>query len=198
MADARWLIYILGSWLPAVRAWKKACTEAAEDAQSGTGSGSAVLVLPLFIPPPLPIAGNGLPAVVARPSGGAARIFDLIQDIKESDTYLEATGIDLGAIGPSKAPPDLASIQPVLKVRIVGNKIEIDWDWLGFSAFLDQCEIQVDRGAGWQVLTFDTTPGYTDSTPFPATLTRWKYRAIFRIDDAQVGQWSAEVSITVG
>ena len=31
-----------------------------------------------------------------------------------------------------------------------------------------------------------------------ATLTRWKYRAIYHLDDAQVGQWSAEVSVTVG
>ena len=33
------------------------------------------------------------------------------------------------------------------------------------------------------VLTYDTTPGYTDTTPFPATLTKWKYRAIYRVDD---------------
>lgn len=196
VADARWLIYILGSWLPAVRAWQKSCTEAAEAAQSGTDA--AVQVLPLFVAPPLPIAGNGLPAVVARLPGGLARIFDLIQDIKESDSYLEATGIDLGAVGAGKTPPDMATIQPVLKVRITGNKVEIDWGWDGNSAFLDQLEIQVDRGAGYQVLTFDTTPGYTDATPFPATPTKWKYRAIYRVDDQQVGQWSAEVSVTVG
>ena len=196
VADARWLIYILGSWLPAVRAWQKACTEAAEAAQSGTGS--ATQVLPVFIAPPLPIAGNGLPAVVARPPGGADRIFDLIQDIKESDTYTEAIGIDLRAVGAGKTPPDFATLAPVLKLKIVGNKVEIDWDWLGYSAFLDQCEIQVDRGQGYGVLTFDTTPGYTDSTPFPATPTKWKYRAIYRVDDHQVGQWSAEVSVNVG
>ena len=56
----------------------------------------------------------------------------------------------------------------------------------------------MDRGNGWQVLTFDTTPGYTDTAPFPATPTKWKYRAIYRVDDAQVGLWSAEVSVTVG
>ena len=42
----------------------------------------------------------------------------------------------------------------------------------------------------------DTTPGYTDTAPHPATLTRWKYRAIYHADDAQVGLWSAEVSVT--
>lgn len=53
-------------------------------------------------------------------------------------------------------------------------------------------------GNGWQILTFDTTPGYTDSTPFPATLTQWKYRSIFRVDDEQVGLWSPVESIAVG
>ncbi len=56
----------------------------------------------------------------------------------------------------------------------------------------------MDRGNGWQVLTFDNTPGYTDTTPLPATVTRWNYRAIFRVDDQQVGQWSAELSLAVG
>ena len=41
------------------------------------------------------------------------------------------------------------------------------------------------------------TPGYTDSTPFPATAALWKYKAIFRAGDQRVGQWSDEVSITV-
>lgn len=92
----------------------------------------------------------------------------------------------------------LATLQPVLKVSLAGNKVELNWGWQGNSAYLDQCEIQVDRGSGWQVLTFDTTPGYTDSIAFPAAPTKWKYRGIFRVDDQQVGQWSAEESVTVG
>ena len=196
IADARWLVYTLGSWLPAVRDWQKACTAAAEQAQSG--SGAAALVLPVFVPPALPAAAGGQPAVVARPPGALARIFDIIADVKASDTYTDAIGIDLGAIGAGKTPPDLSTLQPILKVKIVGNKVELDWDWGGNSAYLDQCEIQVDRGSGWQVLTFDTTPGYTDSTPFPATPTKWKYRAIYRVNDTQVGLWSADVSVSVG
>jgi hypothetical protein len=196
IADARWLVYTLGSWLPAVRDWQKACTAAAEQAQSGTGA--AALVLPLFVPPALPAAAGGQPAVVARPPGALDRIFDTVGDIKASDTYTDAIGIDLGVIGSAKTVPDLSTLQPVIKVSIAGNKVELDWNWGGNSAYLDQCEIQVDRGAGYQVLTFDTTPGYTDSTPFPATPTKWKYRAIYRVNDTQVGVWSAEVSVTVG
>ena len=49
-------------------------------------------------------------------------------------------------------------------------------------------EIQVDRGdgKGWVFLTYDTTP------------TKWKYRATYRVGDAQVGIWSNIVEIEVG
>ena len=59
-------------------------------------------------------------------------------------------------------------------------------------------EIQVDRGAGYSLLTYDTTPGYTDTTQFPASPAKWTYKAICRKGDSQVGQWSNPVSITVG
>jgi len=59
-------------------------------------------------------------------------------------------------------------------------------------------EIQVNRGAGWQLLTFDTTPGYIDTEPIPATPTKWEYRAIYRVNDQRIGQWSAVVSVIVG
>ena len=70
----------------------------------------------------------------------------------------------------------------------------------GDGAFLDMLEIQVDRvdTKGWIMLTYDTTPGYNDTAPLPATAAKWKYRAIYRVADARVGMWSDEVSITVG
>lgn len=75
----------------------------------------------------------------------------------------------------------------------------IKWGWGGYGRFLDSCEIQVDRadGKGFVLLTIDTTPGYTDTTPLPAALTRWSYRACYRANDAQAGLWSATTSITV-
>jgi hypothetical protein len=60
--------------------------------------------------------------------------------------------------------------------------VQMDRGWQGLVKPLDQCELQVDRAdaKGWVVLTFDTTP-------FPAALTKWKYRAIYRVDDPPVG-----------
>jgi hypothetical protein len=118
-------------------------------------------------------------------------LFDKITEFKENDNCGEALCADLRIHGSEEGAPDYAILAPKLTVTLNGNKVEIGWGWLGYGKFLDQCEIQVDRGTGYQVLTFDTTP-------FPVTLTQWKYRAIYRVDDAQVGQWSAEVSVTVG
>ena len=71
--------------------------------------------------------------------------------------------------------------------------MQVGWGWQGFSAFLDMLEIQVDRGdgKGWVFLTYDTTPNYTDTAPFPATPTKWKYRAIYRVGDARRRRASA-------
>lgn len=70
----------------------------------------------------------------------------------------------------------------------------------GTSAWLDACELQVDRGDGksYVPLCVDTTPNYTDTQAFPTAKTIWSYRAIYRVDDRQVGVWSMTVNVTVG
>src|SRR5439155_26621655 len=66
-----------------------------------------------------------------------------------------------------------------------GNQVIIDWGWQGQGAFLDMIELQVDRsgGQGYGFLANDTTPGYVDTMPFPATPTKWTYRGIYRVGD---------------
>jgi len=187
--DARWVMYVIGPWITAVRAWNLACTQAAKEAQTGTGG---MVALPVFTAPALP-AGT-----VACAEGALNRLFDLVAEIKENNGCGEAMCADLRLMGPESGAPDYALLAPELTLEINGNAVQIGWGWLGFGKWLDQCEIQVDRGQGWGLLTFDTTPGYTDTHAQPAAVTTWKYRAIFRVDDAQVGQWSAVVSIAVG
>ena len=197
IADARWIIYLLGSWYPAVKAWTKSCTEALALAQSPDGPN--VMALPVFTPPPLPAATpGGLPAVVPVAEGALDRIFKLVQVVKEADDYDASIGQDLGIIGAAATGPDLTTLQPVLKVSVTASGVRILWGWEGFGDWLDLCELQVDRGQGWETLLHDTDPNYTDSTPHPATLTKWKYRAIYRAGESRVGQWSAEVSVAVG
>ncbi len=110
--------------------------------------------------------------------------------------YNPAIGIALGIEGSDQAGPDLATIAPKLTVTLIGGHVEFDWGRQGFGANLDMIEIQVNRGAGYALLTCDTTPGYT--APLPAAPAKWSYKAIYRVGDSQTGQWSAETSVTVG
>ncbi len=48
------------------------------------------------------------------------------------------------------------------------------------------------------MLAIDTTPGYTDTAPFPSAPAKWSYQAIYRVADNRVGQWSNPVAIAVG
>jgi hypothetical protein len=113
-----------------------------------------------------------------------------------NDSILEVLGIQ----GPEQAGPDYATLAPVLQLSLSGGQVHVGWGWQGYGAFLDQIELQVDRadGKGWVLLAIDTTPGYTDTMPFPGTPTKWSYQAIYRVGDNRVGQWSSAVTIGVG
>jgi hypothetical protein len=150
-------------------------------------------------------AGQTVPALPpgfppAVPPGIVTRFRALVQRIKAANGYTVPMGQALGLEGAAQTGPDMALIQAILTLTLQGNAVLVGWGWQGFSAFLDMLEIQVDRGdgKGFVFLTYDTTPNYTDTFPLPATPTKWKYRAIYRVGDAQVGVWSNEVSITVG
>jgi hypothetical protein len=69
----------------------------------------------------------------------------------------------------------------------------------GWSAWLNSCDIQADRGdgKGFTLLTIDATPNHTDKQTFPAPLTKWTYQGNSRVDDCPAGLWSNPVSVTV-
>ncbi len=148
--------------------------------------------------PPAHTASDGLSAVVPQPAGALTRIFAAVKDMLESKNYLDSIGTDLRIVGTETAPPNLETVQPLFTVRIVSGQVFIDWNWGGLSDFLDMLQLQVNRGAGWVDLAYDTTPGYTDSNPFPTPPAVWKYRGQYRVGDDPVGVWSNEVSVTVG
>ena len=154
----------------------------------GTPPASGAPVAPVF------------PAVVAAVAPGIeARFRALVQLIKANPNYNETIGLALGIEGAQQTGPDLTTIQPLIAAMISGNHVNVKWGWGGNGAYLDICELQVDRGdgKGFVLLAFDTTPGYTDTQPFPAAPVTWTYRAIYRVGDSQVGQWSQPVSVTV-
>ena len=146
--------------------------------------------------PILPVFPTAVPAVAP---GVEARFRALVKQIKANSNYNSSIGEALGIEGAQQTGPDLTTLQPDISAAVNGNHVEIPWGWGGYAAFLDQCEIQVDRndGKGRVVLAIDTTPGYNDTQPLPATPTKWTYWAIYRIGDAQVGLWSKPVTVTV-
>jgi hypothetical protein len=147
--------------------------------------------------PVAPVFPAAVPAVAP---GIEARFRALVQSIKTNANYNEAIGQALGIEGAQQTGPDLTTIQPAIDAVISGNHVNVKWGWGGNSAYLDICEIQVDRGdgKGFVLLAYDTTPGYTDTQPFPVSAIKWIYRAIYRVGDSQVGLWSLPVSVTVG
>ncbi len=151
-------------------------------------------------PPPAgePMAPVFPTAVTAVALGVEVRFRALVKSIKAHPNYNDAIGQALGIEGPEQTGPDLSSVQPDITVTLSGNAVQIGWGWGGDRAFLDMIELQVDRGNGWTLLAYDTTPNYTDTTPLPATPGKWKYRAIYRVGDAQVGVWSNTVETMVG
>jgi hypothetical protein len=192
VSDAKWLMYLIINWLEAVRTYSKAATETLETAQ--TGKGDKFMTLPVLIPP-TPKNGE-----TPRTPGALRRIFEMAATVRGNPACTPAIRADLGLDGALESGPDPDTLRPVIAAQLTASGVRIDWNWQGWSKFLDQCEIQVDRGdgQGWRILTFDTTPGYLDTTAAPATHTRWKYRAIYHAGDATIGGWSAEASVSLG
>lgn len=191
VADCLWLIYLLQAWLPATRNWSQTGTNTLAEAQ--TGDGSTPMVLPVYAAPVLPESTTPV-----KP-GALTRILAQVQDIKNDGKCSDKDAGTLGIVGSDQAAPDYTTLQAVIGASIVGGQVVVKWNWSGFAAFLDGCEIQVDRGdgKGFVLLTVDTTPGYTDTQPFPAAKTVWTYRAIYQVNDARVGIWSQPVSLAV-
>jgi hypothetical protein len=192
LADCAWLEYLLTVWLPAERAFDQACTEALLTARAGTGAGA--MSLPTFNPPGPP---SGVSAVAP---GAQERILALVQALKRSGKCTETIALDLCIVGSATTGPDLTTLMPVLKAMVSGNAVHLKWGWQGKRVWLSTCEVQVDRGDGkaFGVLTMATRPGCVDKHPFPAERTLWSYKAVYRANDARVGQWSQTVSVAVG
>jgi hypothetical protein len=138
--------------------------------------------------------------VAAVVPGIEARFRALVQWLKVNPNYNAGIGQALGIEGAQHTAPELTTIQPVIGLKLDGGRVEVDWGLGGNSQFLDMIELRVDRGDvhGSVLLTHDTTPGYIDTAPFPATPIAWTYTGIYIVHDARVRQPSNPVNITVG
>lgn len=146
---------------------------------------------PLGAIPSAPALGTP-PAVVAADIFG--RITALVARTKTQPGYTPAIGEDLGIIG-AEETVDLDAMKPILTLTLPAGHPNIGWKKQG----MDALEIWVDRGAGFAFLAIDTVPDYLDTAPLPAAGSSavWKYKAIYRLRDEQVGHWSDVASVSV-
>lgn len=125
------------------------------------------------------------------------RLSMLVAAIKANKNYTEAIGKDLQLIG-AEIVKDPLNWKPVLSNKSSAGHPVIGWT-KGQAAAI---EIWADRSDGndFVFYTINTEPDTVDTTPLPpkGAGVNWKYKAIYRLHDEQVGQWSDVMSISVG
>lgn len=191
VADSRWIMHVLGSWLAQVRAFAPACTDAVREVMGGEGEDP--FVLPVFTPPALP-AG-----VAAVPPGALERIFALVQIIKNSAGYTEAIGTDLGIVGAEDTAENPAP-KFTLKVK---DAEECQCVRIGITRY-DHMGVHIESrrggpGAAWEFLTVATSRSYMDERPLlvAGQPEIREYRMRFWDDGAPNGPWTDVRKITV-
>ena len=132
-----------------------------------------------------------LPAVFDRAISIGNRILDHTK-------YTTADGTDIGIEVTPKAKRviDTKIAKPDIKLQLIdGGHPELVWKRNG----LDALEIWVDRGddRGFMFCEIDLKPNFTDEYNLPTKPELWRYKAIYRMDNKQVGKWSDIVSIAV-
>jgi hypothetical protein len=137
---------------------------------------------------------SAAPAVVS--AGIFPRIRKLAGRIKATPTYTEGIGEDLGIVGDEQVI-DIPNLKPMLTSRLDVGRPMIIW----FKGPADSINIYVDRkdGKGFVYLATDSQPDYLDTFPMPDDVPAvvWDYKAIYRIGDDPVGQFSEPISVTV-
>lgn len=141
-----------------------------------------------------PAANLSAPVPTVQP-GIIPRVTALIARIKTARNYTEAIGQDLSIVGSTQVvDPD--GWKPIIDIAIKAGRPVIQWT----KGDADSIEIWADRGddKGLSFHTITTDPAYIDANPAPSTSALWKYKAIYRLRDAQVGSWSDVISVAVG
>ena len=185
-----WFDWSLNS-LGHIRDRSRSYTQFCDALAYGDGASGNLTPPQPFVLPDQPESGGNPIVPVAD---GFALVGSLVTRIKSHLAYAVADGEDLGIEGTEEGiDPSLA--KPVLNIVLQAGRPLVKWTKQGF----DSLEIQVDRGNGYGFLAVDTEPDYLDTAPLPAPgqSAVWKYKAIYRLHDEQVGQWSNPVSIAV-
>lgn len=144
---------------------------------------------------PVPVFNNPTAPTVV-PAGIFIRIGRLVRFIKSNPSYNESIGSNLGVIG-AEADESTMEMKPILKINLDAGKPVIAWK----KGKADSIDIYVDRGdgKGFIYLANDSAPDFTDKSDITSNekIAEWKYKAIYRIKDEQVGSFSDDTAIMV-
>lgn len=153
---------------------------------------------------PAPAAFSDVPAA-GTPPVAITPIADVVglaaslgKRIKSHQNYDTTDGAAMGLEGSEHLLPNAQEAAPDLSKSHIttGGRVEIVWK----KGRFDGIRIEVDRGdsQGWRFLAVDTQPDYVDTVkPAPGTSAKYRYRAIYLLDDEEFGQWSQPFEITV-
>ena len=139
---------------------------------------------------------SNLPAPVpAVPLGIIPRLSNLVARIKAARGYSEAIGKDLNIVGTVQVM-EIDAVKPIIEITTRGGHPIIQWS----KGDADALEIWVDRNddRGFGLFTIANSPRITDNTPLPATPVQWQYKAIYRLKDDRIGDWSTITPVSVG
>jgi hypothetical protein len=144
----------------------------------------------------LPMPPTMASAPVAVTEGIFDRASKLAARAKVHPNYTDNIGADLGIISPSETI-DVATMQPVLKIKLEVGKPHLKW----VKGYSDAADLYADRndGQGFMFVGRLTKNEYLDITPLAASKVydEWKYKAIYIIADVQVGLYSNAISVDV-
>lgn len=195
VGDCLWLIYVIGSWLGALRTFGQSGTQYLTLIQTGT-VGASPLAAPIFNVPAIPV---GTAAVIP---GALNRLFDFVQKIKAvaPPGYTDAIGEDLGIIGPEENPDD----HPVPKFSLEGitgpgGTAQVRINFFKYTHQGVYLESRRNGGA-WEFLAIDTERPYLDERPLlvAGTPEVREYRMRYWDKGTPNGPWTDVAKITVG
>lgn len=190
--DAKWVNYVLGTWLSAVRAFSPSTTESVDAALTGEpNEDNDPIDLPGFTAPALPTG------VTAPPPGALTRLFNFIANLKLNKGMTDAIAVDLGIVGPEDVDNHPS---PRFTTEVVQGMGQQAANMTFYKYSHQGVHIESRRGGGdWTFVAIDTESPYLDGRPL---LTAGQpeireYRMRFWDKGTPNGDWTDVQKVTV-
>ena len=174
--------------------WRQAVTERKE----AFFSGPATVLVEMPVGPSVPALPAEGASTISEIAGGLdEQVARIVGEIKGKANYDVADGELLGMEGAIIPPPDPATTKPSLKVKLVtGGCPELGVKLSPFKAW----ELWADYGTGTFVLeqvAMHSKVLCSHALPASGTSEVWRFKAIYRDGEAQYGQFSDVLVVSV-